>query len=107
MATMHKEFNARFLIGLPLWRPDSVDMARKMMKLAEQYLPADAIIGYELGNEVIGQGVRQSVLIPSPSLPFLLTMHHLATPMHLHPPQPNPHPPHTPPNPLPPFLTAA
>jgi len=54
LATMNREFNATYLIGLPLWRPDAVDDARQMMQVAEQYLPKWAILGYELGNEVSG-----------------------------------------------------
>lgn len=51
---MHKAFNARFLIGLPLWRHDSIDLSRQMMELAEEYLPKEALLGFELGNEVGG-----------------------------------------------------
>jgi hypothetical protein len=56
LAKMQKAFNARFLIGLPLWKPDSVHLARRMMELTEQYLPKEAILGYELGNEVWAWG---------------------------------------------------
>jgi len=52
MAKMHKEFNASYLIGLPLWKPDSQDLSQKMMQMADQYLPKQSIMGYELGNEV-------------------------------------------------------
>jgi hypothetical protein len=55
---MQKAFNARFLIGLPLWKPDSVHLARRMIELTEQYLPKEAILGYELGNEVRSAGAR-------------------------------------------------
>lgn len=49
---MHESFGAVYLIGLPLWRNDSIHDSREMMKLAEQYLPKKALVGYELGNEV-------------------------------------------------------
>lgn len=52
LADMHESFGAVYLIGLPLWRNDSIHDSRGMMKLAEQYLPKKALIGYELGNEV-------------------------------------------------------
>ncbi|GBF97376.1 hypothetical protein Rsub_11023 [Raphidocelis subcapitata] len=51
MAKMHAAFSARFLIGLPLWRPDSAAIASRMMKMADEYLPKKAIVGFELGNE--------------------------------------------------------
>ncbi|KAI8474854.1 MAG: hypothetical protein J3K34DRAFT_406796 [Monoraphidium minutum] len=51
MAAMHRSFNARFIIGLPLWHPESVHMAREMMVMAETLLPPEALIGFELGNE--------------------------------------------------------
>ena len=52
MAKMSKAFNARFIIGLPLWRHDSVNDARAMMKMADTMLPKGSVMGYELGNEV-------------------------------------------------------
>jgi hypothetical protein len=52
LAKMHREFNARYLIGLPLWKPDAIDVAKRMMEMADEYLPKDAVLGYELGNEV-------------------------------------------------------
>ena len=48
---MHAEFGAKYLIGLPLWRADSADLAKKMMATAEAALPAAALVGFELGNE--------------------------------------------------------
>lgn len=51
LQTLHRELNASFIIGLPLWRHDAVDDARAMMQIAEQWIPKSHIVGYELGNE--------------------------------------------------------
>ena len=61
---MRDKFNARFLIGLPLWRSNSIEMARKMMQKAEATL-GSALIGFELGNEVGGrlEGQRHGVCL--------------------------------------------
>ena len=41
----------RYLIGLPLWQKNAVELSRQIMKDAHKYL-GDAVIGFELGNEV-------------------------------------------------------
>lgn len=48
---MHHEFGAKYIIGLPLWRADSADLAKKIMQTAEGQLPGGALVGFELGNE--------------------------------------------------------
>lgn len=41
----------RFIIGLPLFQKNAVEMSRQMIKDAKKYL-GSSVIGYELGNEV-------------------------------------------------------
>lgn len=41
----------RYLIGLPLWQKNAIELSQQIMKDAQQYL-GDALIGFELGNEV-------------------------------------------------------
>lgn len=41
----------RFLLGLPLFPKNSIDMSKKMIADAKKYL-GDSVIGFELGNEV-------------------------------------------------------
>lgn len=41
----------RFVIGLPLFQKNAVEMSRQMMGQAKKYL-GNSVIQYELGNEV-------------------------------------------------------
>jgi hypothetical protein len=41
----------RFVIGLPLFQKNAVEMSRQMMGQAKKYL-GSSVIQYELGNEV-------------------------------------------------------
>lgn len=41
----------RFIIGLPLFQKNAVEMSRQMMGQAKKYL-GSSVMGYELGNEV-------------------------------------------------------
>jgi hypothetical protein len=50
MATLHREIDLRFIIGLPLNNNNELLMAA-MVRKARQVLPAAAIAGFELGNE--------------------------------------------------------
>lgn len=64
LQTLHRELNASFIIGLPLWRHDAVDDARAMMQIAEQWIPKSHIVGYELGNEVRSGPPRLGLRLP-------------------------------------------
>jgi hypothetical protein len=41
----------RFIIGLPLFQKNAVEMSRQMTGQAKKYL-GSSVMGYELGNEV-------------------------------------------------------
>lgn len=48
---IRRDTNAKFIIGLPLWPKNSIDMSKRIMAAAKKNL-GDAVIVYELGNEV-------------------------------------------------------
>jgi hypothetical protein len=41
----------RYIIGLPLWQKNAVEMGRHMIEQAQKHL-GDSLMGFELGNEV-------------------------------------------------------
>jgi hypothetical protein len=43
--------HCRYIIGLPLWQKNAVDMSRHIIEQAQTHL-ADSLMGFELGNEV-------------------------------------------------------
>eukprot|EP00878_Enallax_costatus_P013634 GHUV01014256.1.p1 GENE.GHUV01014256.1~~GHUV01014256.1.p1 ORF type:complete len:561 (+),score=79.37 GHUV01014256.1:338-2020(+) len=50
MAQLKKAANARFIIGLPLFQKNAIEMSKQMIADAKKYL-GNAVIGFELGNE--------------------------------------------------------
>ena len=42
---------SRFIIGLPLYHKNAIEMGKQMIADAKKYL-GNAVIGFELGNEV-------------------------------------------------------
>lgn len=41
----------RYIIGLPLWQKNAIDMSQQIIAAAQEHL-GDALLGFELGNEV-------------------------------------------------------
>jgi hypothetical protein len=58
LAALYRETGTRYILGLNFEKGD-VELARRQMQAALNGLPADAIISFEIGNEV-GRGSSSS-----------------------------------------------
>lgn len=50
LAALHKATGCRYLIGLPLWTANAIEVGKGMMEIATATL-GNALVGFELGNE--------------------------------------------------------
>lgn len=50
MAKLHKDIGMKFIIGLPL-NGNNMSLIQGMMAKARDFLPKQAIVAFELGNE--------------------------------------------------------